>query len=277
MSILRLSPRRVEKVWGRRNLWRGFNDATSDQGPVGEIWFDDPRDGDPELLLKYLFTGERLSIQVHPGDSLARQQGMARGKDEAWVILEAEPQSTIAIGPKHVVSAATLRAAARNGSIEQLLDWRSAHSGDVFYSPAGTIHAIGPGLTLIEVQQNCDTTYRLYDYGRPRELHLNEAVAAAITAPYVPFKEFQISEGRTVHVQGPAFVLERLLGQQELALDVAGSVWVIPVSGRGTVESEPLFPGGIWVVEGGGASLHLDSSGEVLLAYTGSKVMGGAA
>src|SRR3546814_2738640 len=92
-----------------------------------------------------------------------------RGKDEAWLILAAEPDSTIALGTKRPVGREELRDAALDGSIEDLLDWKPVKAGDFYYSPAGTVHAIGAGITLIEVQQNVDLTYRLYDYGRPRD------------------------------------------------------------------------------------------------------------
>lgn len=88
------------------------------------------------------------------------------------------------IGTKAPLSPADLRSAALDGSIEQLIDWRPACRGDVFYIPAGTVHAIGAGVSIIEVQQNADITYRIYDYGRPRELHLEEAAAAAQAEPY---------------------------------------------------------------------------------------------
>ena len=133
------------------------------------------------LLVKYLFTSERLSVQVHPDDDAATAAGHDRGKDEAWLILDAEPGAEIAIGLKKQLSTEALKASALDGSIVDRLDWREVAPGDAFYSPAGTLHAIGAGLTLLEVQQNADITYRFFDYGRDRELHLDEAVAAADT------------------------------------------------------------------------------------------------
>ena len=131
---------------------------------------------------KYLFTSERLSVQVHPDDDAATAAGHGRGRDEAWLILDAEPGAEIAIGLKERLSADRLRASALDGSIVDRLDWRAVSPGDAFYSPARTLHAIGAGLTLLEVKQNADITYRFYNHGRDRELHLNEAVAAADTA-----------------------------------------------------------------------------------------------
>ena len=142
---------------------------------IGEVWFTGG--GDLPLLAKYIFTSERLSIQVHPNDQQARARGLASGKTECWYILDAEPDATIGLGLTREVSPEELRAAALDGSIEQLIDWRPVKAGDFILVPPGTIHAIGAGISLLEFQQNADVTYRLYDYGRPRELHLDDSVA----------------------------------------------------------------------------------------------------
>jgi mannose-6-phosphate isomerase len=161
----------VEKPWGRCDLPAVFDAPPGAR--IGEIWFTDG--ADLPLLAKYIFTSERLSIQVHPAE-----------KTECWLILDAEPEATVGLGLKREVSADELRAAALDGSIESLLDWRPVRVGDFFLVPPGTVHAIGSGLSLLEFQQNCDVTYRLYDYGRPRELHLDQGIAAARPGPYPP-------------------------------------------------------------------------------------------
>ncbi|CAA9489662.1 MAG: Mannose-6-phosphate isomerase [uncultured Sphingomonadaceae bacterium] len=276
MTVTRLTTRRVEKVWGRRALWPGFDDPAPDAEPIGEIWFEDPRPGrgDPDLLIKYLFTAEKLSVQVHPDDRMAQSMGQPRGKDEAWVVLAAEPHATIGIGLRRVLTPDELRAAALDGSIEQLLDWRTVVPGDVFYSPSGTIHAIGPGVTLVEIQQNSDTTFRLYDYGRPRELHLEESIAAADPVPYVaPHVARELAPGRTLLGDGPKFVLERWTGARDAALPAdAGPVWVVPLAGAAHAGDEALSPGGAWLIEDGGV-LSLGADADVLIAYGGSDVL----
>jgi mannose-6-phosphate isomerase len=210
MTATRLVARRIEKVWGQRDLPPGFGTVADDAEPIGEIHFEDPRGGRPELLVKYLFTAERLSIQVHPGDEAAQALGHPCGKDEAWLVVSAEPNAEIAIGLRHAVAKDELRAAALDGRIEKLVDWRRAQAGDSYYSPAGTVHAIGPGLTLVEIQQNCDVTFRLYDYGRPRELHLDAAIEAAAPVPYQPpHHPYIVAEAREILAAGSAFVLER--------------------------------------------------------------------
>ena len=274
MPATRLVTRRVEKVWGRRDLPPVFGAVGEDEEPVGEIWFEDPRGDQPELLIKYLFTSERLSIQVHPGDEAARAAGYPRGKDEAWVVLAAEPEAEIGIGLTEEVDPQLLRAAALDGSIEQLIDWRRAEAGDTYYSPAGTVHALGSGLTLVEVQQNVDLTYRLYDYGRPRELHLDEAIAVADPRPYVAHAEPHVlSDGREILADGPAFVLERWRGAASGALQAGGGrpVWLVPIEGQGSIAGEPLEAGSAWLAEGE-VDLRIESGSDLLVAYPGAGV-----
>ncbi|MBA3676694.1 MAG: class I mannose-6-phosphate isomerase [Sphingosinicella sp.] len=272
MTVTRLETRRVEKIWGRRELLPTFGLVEENGEPVGEIWFEDPRGSDPELLVKYLFTSERLSIQVHPDDEAARRAGHPRGKDEAWVVLAAEPDATIGIGLRALASRAQLRAAALDGRIEQMIDWRPAKAGDVYYSPAGTIHALGPGLALVEVQQNVDLTYRLYDYGRPRELHLEEGIAVSEPEPYsASFEPFEIEGGRIILADGPAFVLERWTIPVRGQLNEARPLWLIPVEGGGTIDDERMEAGTAWLVEGP-AQITIDEGSDFLIAYPGSGV-----
>jgi mannose-6-phosphate isomerase len=269
MPAIRLETKRVEKPWGRADLWPGFGDVPAGGEPVGEIWFQQPGGGDPELLVKYLFTSQKLSIQVHPNDKDAQARGYPRGKDEAWLILAAEPHATIGIGTLDVMTPEELRASALDGSIEHKLDWRAAKAGDTFYSPAGTVHAIGPGLTLIEVQQNVDLTYRLYDYGSPRELHLEDGVAVSEPVPYVAtFVPMEAEAGRTILADGPAFVMEKWAksGTGTLAADPGRPIWLVPLSGGGTVGGLPLEAGGVWLVDEP-AALSLEQDTEILVAY----------
>src|ERR1044072_1352331 len=188
-------------------------------------------------MIKYLFTSERLLIQVHPDDVLARANGHKRGKDEAWVVLATEPDAQIGIGLKAAADKGEVRAAALDGRIEAMGHWGAVLAGDFYYSPAGTIHAIGRGLKLIEVQQNIDLTYRLYDYGRPRELHLEEGIAVSDPVPYVaPYIPRQLSPGRRILAEGPAFVLERwnMAGSGVLEAD-GRPIWLTPLAGEGTI------------------------------------------
>lgn len=271
MSISRLPRQAVERIWGRRFLPPGFGVETAAE-PTGEIWFADERDA--ALLVKYIFTSERLSIQVHPDDRAARARGHARGKDEAWYILDAEPGAVIGLGLTETVATEALRAAALDGSIEKLIDWRPAKAGDLFWSPAGTIHAIGAGLSLIEVQQNLDLTYRLYDYGRPRALHLDDAIAIAEAGPAPPPRPPRaLTPGRSVLVEGASFVLEKwsLRGPVRLRSDDR-ELLLMPLAGTGGVDAGALAPGSVWRVEGE-AALNAEEGLDLLAAYPGAAVV----
>ena len=279
MSAVRLTTKRVEKPWGRRDLWPAFDPVPADADPVGEIWFEVPGEqdgtaGGPELLIKYLFTSDRLSVQVHPDDAAAQAKGYPRGKDEAWVVLNAEPHASIAIGTLRPMTKDELRQASLDGSIENLLDWKAVKKDDSFYTSAGTVHAIGPGLTLVEVQQNVDLTYRLYDYGSGRELHLDEGVAASEPVPYVAsYKAHAIAPGREILADGPKFVLERWRQSGSATLRSDGRpIWVIPLSGRGMIGDGPLEAGGVWLARDETA-LSLEPGTDLLVAYPGAGVI----
>ena len=131
------------------------------------------------LLLKLLFPDDKLSVQVHPDDEHARAMGQPRGKTECWYVVDAERDATVACGLLPGVDPQQMHAAASDGSMESLLRFIPVQRGDMVFVDAGTVHAIGPGVTLLETQQTSDTTFRLYDYGRPRELHLDSGVAVS--------------------------------------------------------------------------------------------------
>jgi len=227
VTARRLATRMVEKVWGRDVLPAPF--AAPPGQRIGEIWFEPPPEL-PQVLVKYLFTSEKLSVQVHPSDADALP-GEA-GKEECWLVLDAEPEARLAIGFVRDVTPDEIAAAAQDGTIEGLLVWHAARPGDVFYLPAGTVHAIGPGLALVEVQQASDTTFRLYDYGRPRELHLDRALAVARGGPYPDEHRRTVADG-PVLVAGPHFRLDRIVGAPDAATCAAypGGLLVLPLDG----------------------------------------------
>jgi mannose-6-phosphate isomerase len=238
-----LETRTVEKPWGKDLLPAPF--ATPPGKRIGEIWFEPPADL-PQLLVKYLFTSEKLSVQVHPSDSQTLAAGLGRqGKEECWLVIDAEPGATLGIGFKREVDAATMRAAALDGSIEDMLVWHPVKAGDFFYIPANTVHAIGGGCSIIEIQQNSDITYRLYDYGRPRELHLDEAIAVAKGEPHGAKLRRQVPPDDVTLVQGPYFQLDQVVGlpSTEQAARYHGCLLVIPRSGAFCVEDEPVRAG----------------------------------
>lgn len=179
MRAVRLTPSFREKVWGSTRLEPFFPNS---HNKIGEVWFDGAADS--PLLIKFLFTTEKLSVQVHPDDNYAKLHHKSRGKTEMWHVLRAEPGAKIAAGFRRTLTERELTEASKSRSIEDLLQWFEARPGDTFFIPAGTVHAIGAGLALCEIQQNSDITYRLYDYGRPRELHLEQAAKVSRLTPH---------------------------------------------------------------------------------------------
>ena len=172
------------------------------------------------------------------------------------------------------MTAEELRAAALDGSIEDKLDWKPVKAGDFYYSHSGVIHAIGEGLTLIEIQQNSDVTYRLYDYGRPRELHLDDGIAVAELTPYVaPPAPGRVSDDRTILVEGPKFVVERWPGgEHAVTLEEGRQGWLIPVTGRGEVGGVAFKAGECVLVEGRD-TVHAEAGSDLLFAYPGTTRM----
>jgi mannose-6-phosphate isomerase len=129
------------------------------------------------LLTKFLFPREKLSIQVHPDDEAAQRSGQPCGKTECWYIAHAKPGAQIGLGLKADVTRAEFEQAVQQQRAEELLNWINVFPGEMIYVAGGTVHTLGPGSIIVETQQQSDTTYRLYDYGRPRELHLKEGLA----------------------------------------------------------------------------------------------------
>ncbi|AKH42777.1 mannose-6-phosphate isomerase [Altererythrobacter atlanticus] len=239
-----LPTRTVEKPWGRDRLPAPFE--TPQDKRIGEIWFEPPAQI-PQLLVKYIFTSDKLSVQVHPSDEQTLAEGIGRqGKEECWLVVDAEPGAMLGIGFSASVDPAAMRKAALDGSIEDMLAWHEVRRGDFFYIPANTVHAIGGGVSIIEIQQNSDITYRLYDYGRPRELHLDRAIAVASGEAYDPALHRRLPEGGNASlVTGPHFRLDRIVGAppQDWAETCSGPLLAIPLAGHMIVDGEMAAPG----------------------------------
>lgn len=213
--VLRSTPRLSRPVWAGPALAQRYGKAAGEPcvGESWEVWRDNRMpDGrlladavEFPVLIKLMSTRDVLSVQVHPDDATARRHGAPSGKAEAWVILEAGLGARVALGLRGTVSREELRALALSGQIEQHLAWFDVRPGDVIDVPPGTIHAIGGGVTLYEIQQPVDITWRLYDWGRGRELHLDHALDVAVTRPAVGPER---RRGRLV--EHPLFVVDEL-------------------------------------------------------------------
>ncbi|MFP5276526.1 MAG: type I phosphomannose isomerase catalytic subunit [Acidobacteriota bacterium] len=203
----RIEPHFDPRVWGYRDL-RPWFDRVADEQPIGEVWLtgdqclvgtgphagkrldaffreahqqllgDNAPERESPLLIKVLFAREKLSVQVHPDDVLAQRAGQPRGKTECWYALAAEPGAQVALGLKPGTTLEQVRQQIADGTLEASLNGVPVHKGDMIFVDAGTVHSIWPGAILLETQQNCDITYRMFDYGRPRELHVEPSLEA---------------------------------------------------------------------------------------------------
>lgn len=299
---IQLFPIFRERVWGRKSLAPYFPHTNLNER-VGEAWYtsgenttslgsslaeilktdpavlgtaNDPNHpGVCPLLVKMLFTTERLSVQVHPDDDYAEKHHQSLGKTEAWYVVDAEPNAEVAVGFREHLSPERLRESAQTGEIERLLDWRRLKRGDVIFTPAGTVHAIGAGLTICEIQENSDITYRLYDYGRPRELHLEHGVKVAHLGPHQHSSGVvKLDSWREQLLESSYFRIERLRPVQNFRVD-AGLLFyllLICLKGTGSIAGRHFEPGQCWMVPANSRAVDLDAAGsEWLLTYTSER------
>ncbi|HLH42946.1 MAG TPA: class I mannose-6-phosphate isomerase [Bryobacteraceae bacterium] len=211
----RLPSRFLHKIWG------------------SEVWFEGG--AVPPILVKFISTFDRLSVQVHPDDDYARLHHNCLGKTEMWHILSAKPDAEIAAGFRQPISSERLRQAALSGEIVDLLQWHKAAPGDTFFIPAGTVHAIGEGIALCEIQQSSDMTYRLYDWNRRPPLHFEHALAVSLREPHAARRDFVTCDYFTAHRRkvNDSARLEPL--QLAVILD-----------GEGTLDGRKVRAGEVW-------------------------------
>ncbi len=282
----RLLPIFDPRPWGRRNLEPFFPPASE---PIGEVWFYErnPTSLGPTLeelirqygaqllgssvaarifpiLAKFIFTAERLSIQVHPDDDYARRRENQWGKIEMWYVLRADPGARLALGFREPLSVDRFRTAALSGEIEQLVNWIEIRPGDVFVIYPGTVHALGPGVVLAEIQQNSDLTYRIYDYGRPRPLHLEQAADVACLGPYPgcpPPRD--LGDGRRLLAETDYFVTELIERSTPLEYRPQKERFhiLLFLSGAGELAGEPFQAGECWIVPAAAEPFELRPDG----------------
>jgi mannose-6-phosphate isomerase len=286
-----LKPWFSERVWGKSDL-RPWFDETGTTELVGEAWLTGPQclvesgpykgqtlasvaekmGGEFPLLVKILFPADKLSVQVHPDDAQAKAMGETRGKTECWYVLEAELRATVALGLKAGVGAKEVAASVESGTMESLLEHVPVSVGDMLFVDAGTVHAIGPGVVLLETQQTSDVTYRLYDYGRPRELHLEkglQVIKAKTEAGKVPPREM---DGFTRLIEQRYFVVDRfeISATSERTVAFAGAGCLVGLAGSGVVRTSDgelaLTPGRAVVVPMGDGNVVVETKAGVTFA-----------
>ena len=271
---LLLIPEFHERVWGTRDLSSFYPSHQVGKDPIGEVWLTGeqcrvanvrlqghtlaeigqnfgrdlygslaPEPRFP-LLMKIIFPLEKLSVQVHPDDQIARQSGLPCGKTECWYVLSATPDAKVGVGLKPGVNLAQVEASIHAKNMEDLLNWITVKSGDMIYVDAGTIHAIGPGCVLLETQQNSDTTYRLYDYGRPRELHIERGLEAMKENTRAGKVKSHAENGRVVLISSPSFEVDQMLLEEPKMFSTfetpksTSPHCIVGLRGCGVIESE---------------------------------------
>ncbi|MGA9564491.1 MAG: type I phosphomannose isomerase catalytic subunit [Candidatus Korobacteraceae bacterium] len=196
------------------------------------------------LLVKFLFPAEKLSVQVHPDDAAAQKMGEPCGKTECWYVLDAKPGAQVALGLKPGTTLKEFEASIHENRAEDLLNWIEVHSGEMLYVAAGTVHTIGGGMVLVETQQTSDTTYRLYDYGRPRELHIQEGMAAINLHARAGKVVGNANGDPSVLVRSPYFQVEKLKLSEPMQASVSPNSphVVVAIEGAAMLESAGMAP-----------------------------------
>ena len=274
MAIEHARAHSLPKPWGVLDTrpWRG---ADKDGRAIGEIWYErsNPTAAAPALLLKLLFTGEPLSIQVHPDDAFAQSMGQPNGKTEAWYVLGATPGAKVALGLKCRLTTQQLRHAINDGSISGIVGWQSARVGDTVFVAAGTIHAIGAGLVIAEIQQRSDATFRLFDHGRGRELHIENAIAVSDAGPVgLGVAPNRLTETRTILTSNPHFTFERidLSPGSAWRMEAERETWLLVIGGSARAGSFDLVIGDAIFAQSDRVDIRAGEGGMAgLVAYTG--------
>src|ERR1039457_1984008 len=266
---IRLTPSLREKVWGKTHLSPWYPDSAT---PIGESWFLGPHE--LPLLVKLIFTGQRLSVQVHPDDG----EDGPRGKNEMWHILEAAPGATIAMGFREPITRERLWDATRTGDLEHLLHWAPVKAGETYLIPAHTVHAIGAGIVLCEIQQNSDVTYRLWDYGRPRQIHVEKAVPISDLGVHPgASRAVPAGEGREEVARSKHFVTELVRlkagGRFRPAAEKC-QLWIC-LEGRGTIGAEAFQAGEVWLLPDEGEQAPIVAGGGAGVLRAGAPGEGG--
>jgi mannose-6-phosphate isomerase len=264
----------VTKPWGVKDL-RPWSDAGGDGNAIGEILYERTCNDavGPALLLKLLFTSQPLSIQVHPDDAFAHAMGLANGKTEAWYVLTAAPDAKVALGLSRRLTPQQLRKAIDDDSIADMIVWHAVSANDVIFVPGRTIHTIGAGLIIAELQQRSDATFRLFDPGRQRELHIEDAILVADAGPAdFEMRPNQLTAERRLLVSSPHFVFERidLAANSSWYLEAERETWLLVLSGSAVAGSFQVALGDALFAQLDRVEIDAGAGGMVgLVAYTG--------
>lgn len=220
------------------------------------------------ILLKLIDACDNLSVQVHPNDEAAKELENAQGKTEVWYVVDALPGAKLIFGLKRALTREALAAKIADGGLMDELNEVEVHPGDVFFIPAGTLHGIGKGCLIAEIQQNSDITYRVFDYnrvgadGKPRELHVEKAVKVASLTP----TKRQTWEGDTI-ADCPYFKVYKksVAGECSLAAKKETFQAILVISGEGTMDGQPAQKGDAFFLPAGEGRVPLSGNLTYLL------------
>lgn len=225
------------------------------------------------VLIKFIDAREYLSVQVHPSDSYALKNENSYGKTEMWYIVEADEGAGIYLGFKNDVTHEQYVEAIKNNTLTDLLNFYEVKPGDCFFIPSGTIHAIGPGCLICEIQQNSNLTYRVYDYGRKdkngneRELHIDKALKVTNLSAFSPKENcLANSYGKILGLSRYFTVTELVItGKKEIALDIASFKCFTCVKGAGTIGNEPIKAGYSRLVTASNENIEINGEMTVIM------------
>lgn len=277
MIIEQAEVRIVHQPWGSRNL-RPWSTLQESGEAIGELRFDrgEARAADGGLVLELLFTTEPLPIQVHPDDALARSIGLEHGRTKAWYVLSAAPGAMVAVGLQHRLTFCQIRASIEDGSIAERMAWIPVAEGDVVLVPAGTVHALGSGLIVAEIHSGSDATFRLFDHGSQRELHVYNAAAATRAAPIDGRCDpVVVTADRTLLAACPQFVLECIDLDPGTSWDLSAEreTWILVLDGCGRVGRTETAVGRAIFVDRDSTTITTGAAGlKGLVAYAGGEL-----
>lgn len=301
MEILKLYPAYKNYIWGGEKLPKRYG-KTADFTPVAESWeLSFHADGETRvadgrtlrealtpaelgtacegfpffpMLIKFIDAKQNLSVQVHPDDTYALVNENSFGKTEMWYVVEADAGAGLYVGFSRDVTLEEYERAIADGTLCDLLNFYPVQKGDCYFIPAGTIHAIGAGCVICEIQQNSNLTYRVFDYGRvgadgkPRELHVAKALAVTNLKKYEKLDPLGDEFGTEVLGSCEYFHVTRQMvrGKWQISTDARSFKCITCVQGVGQIENHPISRGDSFFIPANFGTAHL--SGDMVLICT---------